>query len=467
MAFVSEFTHDVFISYAQVDNNPETGIAESCWVTNIRNALQTGLDGRLGRNQAAKIWMDLQGLRGNEPVTPEIHEAISSSAVLVLVLSTGYMASKWCGQERDLFAGATGGADKLGKRVFVLIPDEMPMEHWPEPLRDRIGYRFYVKSPEGEIVRLGKPKPNPEQKEYFRVLDKLYRELSAQLLAMKENGPAPPIVPHDPAKTVFVSEVCSELDEEHDKVVESLKGAGYTVMPTRFLSRAPTEFREQMKADLSQCSFYVQLLGQRATRASDTETYDMLQADVAKTIFAQRLDSMLFWHSPAVDLGKAKGEHRAFIESLRVEKMDFHELLPHLLHVLQQRGMQRPVGQNRLLLVNAAREDQDLATQLSQVLADSGLDYDFHSEDKSVADVAMVNDQVHGLMVVFGKNHEDWVRDQVRKMRTLVLQKKASAPKCGVYIAPPENRELLCHFQQLVRIKNQGALKQFLADVAH
>jgi hypothetical protein len=482
MAFVPGFANDLFISYAKIDNRPESGIDDSCWITHLRNGLQVGLDQRLGRTGMAKIWMDMQGLQGNASVTPEIHNAISSTAVLVIVLSEGSLSSTWCREEWRLFEQAAGGAEQMAGRVFIVLPDELSMDAWPPSLQDRIGYRFYTKGPDGEIVNLGKPKPVVEQQEYFLELSKLRKQLADQLKKMtaqkpspqkssaiftpqiKKTGPA--IEAAAPGDRVFLANVSGDLEDERYRLEQALKNAGYTVLPEGFYPRERDSFRAKMAADLASCSLYVQLLGPFASRAGETQTYEGLQAEVAQSLFAKDAEKMLLWRNPAVDPSKAKfADHRALLQSPAIQVMDLEELKTIVLTRLkrQRDKVERSSDDvNRMLLINAIKQDRELAEQLTGELEGAELDFDVIFEDQSVVDVAKATPDVHGLMVVFGNNGGDWASDQIRKMRSLVLEKKAAAPRCAVYMSPPADRKLLVNFRQLVHIKSKEDLKQFL-----
>jgi hypothetical protein len=87
MAFVSDYEHDVFVSYAHLDNQGETA-----WVSTLIRHLDTDLRQRLGTKDL-RIWID-ENLDGNRPLTPEIMCSIQRSATLLIVMSSGYLASE-------------------------------------------------------------------------------------------------------------------------------------------------------------------------------------------------------------------------------------------------------------------------------------------------------------------------------------------------------------------------------------
>ena len=87
--------YSIFISYAWVDNEPFPG-ADNRWVSTFVDGLQKHLARELGRrDEAQRLWVDYEQMRGNESVTPKILECLEASSTFVLILSAGYVASDW------------------------------------------------------------------------------------------------------------------------------------------------------------------------------------------------------------------------------------------------------------------------------------------------------------------------------------------------------------------------------------
>src|SRR5215471_7687869 len=99
MPYVVGYEHDVFVSYAHVDDHPLPG-AKDGWVATLVDGLRVLLAEQLGRSEVLAVWHDL-GLPGNAPVTAEILTAVDRSATLLVVLSEGYLASDWCQDESN------------------------------------------------------------------------------------------------------------------------------------------------------------------------------------------------------------------------------------------------------------------------------------------------------------------------------------------------------------------------------
>src|SRR5262249_43311096 len=98
---VPHYKHDIFVSYAHVDNEPLAG-PDTQWVTNLLAGLKPMLGQQLGRADAYSLWMDYE-LRGNEPATPDILRQLQDTVLLLLILSPGYLASEWCCRELRRF----------------------------------------------------------------------------------------------------------------------------------------------------------------------------------------------------------------------------------------------------------------------------------------------------------------------------------------------------------------------------
>ena len=105
MAFVPEYEHDIFVSYAHVDDQPFIDAATANgWVATLVRYLKNELAQKVGRADAVSVWLDAHNLRGHHPLNDEIAIQLERTALLVAILSPGYVASDWCQQEARLFA---------------------------------------------------------------------------------------------------------------------------------------------------------------------------------------------------------------------------------------------------------------------------------------------------------------------------------------------------------------------------
>ena len=316
MAYVPRFQQDVFISYAQVDNEPlELNGREVRWVSYLKEQLQRRVDQKLGRKGASKIWMDLEDLAGNDAVTPTIDRAISNTAALVVVLSDGYLSSVWCQKEIRGFIESVGAAGRL----FVVHLADISLNDRPEGIRDLIGFNFFDKELKAEL--------DPFSGEYSKELLKLREKLAGKLTEMKNspehamesrNGSA-----HSPA--VLVAEGTPDLDDHRDALVTYVEMLGYRVLPARLYPRGAEDFEEMLDQDLAQAKLFVQLLGQFGTRRTEDfpDGYEGLQLKRAK---AAHVPVLCAYERDTVDFEKIRNDaYREFLKASDVMALDLEE----------------------------------------------------------------------------------------------------------------------------------------------
>lgn len=444
--FVPGFDHDVFISYGQVDNQPLIpGNPQSQWVDTFVDLLQAQLFMKLGRRGLGEIWKDDRKLQGNSPLTPDIQRAIQHTATLVVILSEGYLASPWCTQERELFLAQAG--EQLGERLFIVDLGDVPLERRPDAFSDRLGYAFYRRERDGDNRTLGRPVPREDDIEYFQRVDDLARDLAAALRGLRtaaeqalEAVPASINAPAAQQPCVFLTETTPDLDELQDNLRRHLDQAGIRVLPERVYPRDPEGFRQAMELDLANCQVLVQLLGPYLSRRTDKlpEGYEGLQLDLA----AEAKLPVLRWHDP--DLDTASIRDPSLIQRLPVMVMGFEDFKQELLRTLRRQQESSPVlvAGDHYILINAQQADTEAADALSRALEDHAVGYEVVDEHSLLEDLVQ-EDLYSALMVVYVQGPQDWVRQQVRSCRRIMLELKTRAPLCAIYsAATPEQPPL-------------------------
>jgi SAM-dependent methyltransferase len=147
MAYLSGYQHDIFLSYAHVDNDLWKGLGR--WVDEFHSALDTALAQQFGRKDRVDMWWD-QRLPGNAPIQNAILKRCESTALLICITSPGYTQSEWCQREYDTFCGSNVPRypPKHGEvfRVFNVRLRDVPEEfhnHAYKVLGEARGYYFY------------------------------------------------------------------------------------------------------------------------------------------------------------------------------------------------------------------------------------------------------------------------------------------------------------------------------------
>lgn len=182
--------HNIFISYAWVDNEVFPG-ADKGWVSTFVDGLRKYLAHELGRrDEAERLWLDYEQMRGNDSVTPTILSQLEASRTLVLILSNAYLASPWCRQELAAFAEQAGTGSG---RIFVV--QMSPVEQEPEVLRDLVKYSFCYLDEQRQPRTRWFPHIDPTDREYSPEQQRLARDLAAklrELLQPKDPKPEAP-----------------------------------------------------------------------------------------------------------------------------------------------------------------------------------------------------------------------------------------------------------------------------------
>jgi hypothetical protein len=190
-SYVPGYKHDIFVSYAHIDNEPLFGAQEG-WITTLVNNLKNLLGVKLGcvevgkaeagKREVYSLWMDYK-LPPNEPVTPDIDKCLKSSATFLPILSTSYLASQWCRLEFETFLKQVGSGSG---RIFMVEYHFMERSEKPLEFQELLGYPFWFREPTGKTRTLGIPKPNPDREpEYYQILDDLAHQLASKLRELK------------------------------------------------------------------------------------------------------------------------------------------------------------------------------------------------------------------------------------------------------------------------------------------
>jgi hypothetical protein len=141
------FDHDIFISYTYLDNQTISQ-EQKGRIAHFHKALEIQLGQLLG--ETPQIWRDPKRQSG-DTLSPEALERLTKTALLLPVLSPGYLRSAACLQEIDHFlqAATRSGGLFIGPkpRLFKVIKTEVPSEDHPPEIQGLPDYRFYELDP--------------------------------------------------------------------------------------------------------------------------------------------------------------------------------------------------------------------------------------------------------------------------------------------------------------------------------
>jgi len=443
-AIVEAKKPDVFVSYARVDNEHLPG-ANKGWVTTLVDGLKIFLGQRLGHPNAYSLWMD-SGLRGNEPVTSVVVEQLENSAILLVILSPGYLVSSWCRDELSLFLNKVS---KGSERVFIVERDDVQC---PDELSDSRGYKFWVKDEAGNSRTLATPKPNPEEHEYYQRLNDLARQLSDRIISSRkdefERKDANSITGAAPLNAIFLAVVSDDLEERREAVKRYLEQQGVRVLPDKAYSF--TNIRQYLEHDLSQCSLFVQLLSEKIGHGLPQFQYE--QARAAKL-------PILLWRDSALDLNSVHDlDHLKLLSQNTVIASSLVEFQEHIINQLQPKEelIKSPSEKAPLVFINMASEDMTWALQMGEMLNKQGIKYTLPLEISERTKFTDIQKNLKrnllycdAVIVIYDKTSKNWVEEQVRYCRYMQALREQPFKIIAVCYKPPDKPHLSIHLLNL------------------
>jgi hypothetical protein len=446
MAYVPGCEHDVFVSYAHLDNEPMAA-SECGWVDALAERLQIEVSQRLGTRDF-KLWID-HHLDGNHPITPEILTAIRQSATLLVVMSPSYLNSLWCRRERTAFLELI--KDRAGSgRVFVVFAREVPRKDVPPEFGDLEGFRFWIQDEEARADRpLGVP--DLAERAYITKLLQLSHDLKKQLEQLKAAGELPqarsvPTTTSSPDGTaVFVARSTDDLEEREDELKSYLSQAGIAILPqTRYPQDNQGAFAAAMRQDLAKCKAFVQLLSGSRGRELEFATpirYPRLQHDIAVEAGTPRL----LWRDRALDMDAVRdAEHRVLLESARACGMEEFKRAV-LEEARRSPEPTKPSPLNVMVFVNAEAKDRELAQSIGKALMQEHVECYFPlasgSPEAIRRDLEENLGNCDGVLLIYGSSDAEWVRSQLRQGRKVISQRERPLNGLAVYEGPPFSKE--------------------------
>jgi hypothetical protein len=438
MGCVPGFEHDLFVSYAHIDDEPDVGQPHG-WVTTLKDNLKARVDRRLGVRSS--IWMD-QRLVGEARLSAPIMEGLRAAAGLLVVLSRAYLNSPWCARERGGFLEGLQDRRMSRRPIFLLECDQLDRALLPPAFGDLLSVRFWQQDTEGAAPqRLGDPLPSLEDRTYWARLNDLSFKVSQELAQLRTGaGPAPP-VPTGPA--VFLAEVTDDLLEDAERLQRSLEQAGIAVLPGRAYPRdTPEAFAAAMTDDLAHSAAFVQLLGEYPGRVRGWATsLAALQHETAQ----QAGTPVRQWRRFALDPPAIKDEaHRDLVFGPSVVNDSLEIFIAGVVKSATQPAAPAaaPPGDSALVFVNHERGDGDIADELCDFFTGQGLGFlrpaAGDTAEAMRADLEENLKLCDGLVLVHGRAPSTWIRHQLKE--TIKIKGVRPRPLAHLVLcqAPPD-----------------------------
>jgi hypothetical protein len=411
------------------------------------HALASGLEDllrmQLGRTDWGRLWIDSR-VDSAQRITPEVEAALRGSALLLVVLSEGWLASPWCAHELELFL-ARHGHDGARGRIFVLHGAAVEPDRRPEPIRDLRGFDLYVQHRDGRERRLGFPLPQPdriEDRPYFERLDDVSRAVARRLRELRAAaGAAPPMAPVPStiaapatpadagASAIYIAEATPDLRAHRDLLTRQLDQSGYAVRPAALLPAAPADYRQAAERELAASLLFVQLLGPYTLdkRPGLPQGYEALQLELAEAAGLP----ILRWMDPDVDQDKL--DDPALFRRREVVVGGFDDFKRQVEQTAARLLLPAPTppDTDRQVLIRVAADDEDIAYDIGDRLLADGIGYEVVDDAAPLAEL-MRRAPYQGLVVVYDRCDRDWAREQVNECRVIAMSPEGRNTACAV-----------------------------------
>jgi hypothetical protein len=233
------FEHDVFMSYAH-GRLPGTPFAPlRTWSQKFIDLLRADIYALRPDLGAVDFWDD-RDVDPTAALTGEIKQHAEKSGLLLIMMSTSYLQSKWCKDELEWFKGQFLGRRGSPGRVFVIRAVSTNTDGWPEFLKDArghsdIGFQFHRETTEVGIEPYGYPDLVEREREFNAAFATLRTTLIKRLEAVKASlpstSPTPPAQHLPPRSPLLYLHAPPGPDEVRAEVENELRNDGYRIVP--------------------------------------------------------------------------------------------------------------------------------------------------------------------------------------------------------------------------------------------
>lgn len=440
MALVGGYDNEIFISYSHIDNEP-FGDPRGGWVDIFHEHLQNFVNVHVGRR--TKVWRDKR-LTGGEVFSDEIEQQLRRSAILVSVISPGYMRSEWCNRELIGFTrtAQTLGNLRVGNLQRVVKVLRLPVERnaLPPLLDEVLGGQFYREDPASGRARDLLLDPSADARQVFLArVDDVAQDLSRLLNAMAEMGgagthaqSAAAAGPAAVADTVFLAWTTGDLAEEREKLRRELEARDYNVVPTGAPPLEAAAVRERIVTALKEAKVAIHLIGAHYGFVPEGEERSIieLQSDEAIYQLSASNAARVVWFAPnvqphprlsaLVERVQQPSPGRGRIDVLANQTMEaLKTLVLDRLKPLTKPAL-RAGGTHPVVYLLSDPLDRDSVAPIQDFLFEQSLEvrlplFEGDAEEIRTEHYATLKES-QGVLLFWGKAKESWLRNVLRDM---------------------------------------------------
>ncbi len=460
MAYIKDFTYDIFISYAHLDNIP-TSYEHLGWIEKFYKDLDALLTRRIGRAGVIKIWWDNRKLDGSILFDDSIEEGIRQSAIMLCLNSPAYAGSDYCRKELELFhAKARHEASGLNvanrSRLINVLLYNIPYIDWPFALSGTTGFAFHdgkEADDYGDPLDTGSPDFRNQLQNLRDAIIKLINDFPKE-----EHHPAlqPDVKEAETKKegfTIYMAEVADTLRTVRKRTITELEKKGYSVVCGVPPPDEAVAHEQRVKEEIKKSDLTVHLLDQypgREIEGAQEIWYPQKQASIG----LQLAKPQMIWVPAETDIAEIEEEnYKVFLHSLedgkaavktyeyiRGAKSTLAQEITDLAEQvkLQQKGAPK---EKISVLLDTHFNDQIYALDLSRTLLENQIQPFINpQEDDPRKNINILSErirQVSKLIFFYGQVSKDWVLERMSAALQLIITNNYPVDDFYIYLAPP------------------------------
>lgn len=454
MALVPGCKHDIFVSYAHVDNIDELDAGRG-WVSEFINFVGLLLKSRLANGDRLNIYFDQRALGGNHDLDTLL-SAAQESAVFLAIASTAYKNRDWPQRELAAFCEGCDYSQRLFIAEYLPLADG---ERFDEPLASRKRNALWMTDPDTGVnspLLFGTPA-------YRARAHQLADQLAAQLTKMeREGGAAPGKKPAETAarqaagedaardasqaRTLVVGKTAGDMEDDAQRAKTYFEQLGYHVIDAGDLRQGGADFRADFQSAIGQAELVMLPVGASPGRRPPDlpEGYYEAQFDLAE----QAGVKTIAWRRPTVSAQSAGDEaHARTLSRSAVMASTYEGFITEVDSALAQKARDEDSGgpedpMQGLMFIHADKGDRAAAVKLQEQLAAMGIDAAvpiFEGTASEIReDLFEYMTKSDTVLLLYGDVGLRWVRAQL--MALSKLRPKMSARIKAVCIGPPADK---------------------------
>jgi TIR domain. len=491
MSSAHTFEHDIFISYKHLDNDLKDEQGKG-WIDNFHERFESVLGEALG--YVPTIWRDPR-LQGNVYFAGVLEEKIRSSAVLISILSPGYLQSDWCLGELHEFCRLAEQQDThlLGdkQRIFKVVKTHIDYDKHPTEFKKQLGYEFYemdkaTQRPVAFRQELGRDR-DPR---YWSKLDDLAWDVKQVLSIINPRGRvgSGKHVFQQSQGTIYLAQTTKDLSTERDQIKRELHDRGYEILPDEELPFISPDYEEAVRKNILQAKLSVHLIGGSygiVPEGADGNSIVRLQNQIAAERSRDQSFSRLLWMP--VGLMPQEDNQAEFIEHLRTDAATqagaelLQTPLEELKTVIQKRltsngHKPEPPDETeppKVYLIFDKRDLDDILPLNDYLSNEKSYQVLLPLIDEEGADDAQAFEihkdnlmQCDAVLIYYGNANQLWFEYKRRDLKKIVgLDRKNALAAEAIYIAGPvTGHKKLFNNPDAVVIRNFGDFSRTVLD---